>query len=69
LLVGMARSLLYRGLLDRSLEYAELAIEEGEKSGHAATFCRSLALIVPVFLTLADTSRLLKKSFCEAVGV
>ena len=57
LLVGMARSLLYRGLLDRSLEYAELAIEEGEKSGHAATFCRSLALIVPVFLTLADTRR------------
>jgi predicted ATPase/DNA-binding winged helix-turn-helix (wHTH) protein len=57
LLVGMARSLLYRGLLDRSLEYAELAIEEGEKSGHAATYCRSLALIVPVFLTLADTRR------------
>jgi predicted ATPase len=57
LLVGMARSLLYRGLLDRSLEYAKLAIEEGEKSGHPATFCRSLALIVPVFLTMADTIR------------
>jgi predicted ATPase/DNA-binding winged helix-turn-helix (wHTH) protein len=57
LLVGMARSLLYRGLLDRSLEYAKLAIEEGEKSGHPATFCRSLALIVPVFLTIADTRR------------
>jgi tetratricopeptide (TPR) repeat protein len=57
LLVGMARSLLYRGLLDRSLEYAKLAIEEGEKSGHPATFCRSLALIVPVFLTVADTRR------------
>jgi tetratricopeptide (TPR) repeat protein len=57
LLVGMARSLLYRGLLDRSLEYAKLAIEEGEKSGHPATFCRSLALIVPVFLTMADTRR------------
>jgi len=55
LLVGMARSLLYRGLLDRSLEYAKLAIEEGEKSGHPATFCRSLALIIPVFLTMADT--------------
>src|SRR6266478_320251 len=54
LLVGMARSLLYRGLLDQSLEYAKLAIEEGEKSGHPATFCRSLALIVPVFLTMAD---------------
>jgi predicted ATPase/DNA-binding winged helix-turn-helix (wHTH) protein len=57
LLVGMARSLLYRGLLDRSLEYAKLAIEEGEKSGHAATLCRSLALIVPVFLIMADTRR------------
>jgi predicted ATPase len=57
LLVGMARSLLYRGLLDRSLEYANLAIEEGEKSGHPATFCRSLALIVPVYLTMADTGR------------
>jgi tetratricopeptide (TPR) repeat protein len=57
LLVGMARSLLYRGLLDRSLEYAKLAVEEGEKSGHPATFCRSLALIVPVFLTMADTRR------------
>jgi predicted ATPase/DNA-binding winged helix-turn-helix (wHTH) protein len=57
LLVGMARSLLYRGLLDRSLQYAKLAIEESEKSGHPATFCRSLALIVPVFLTMADTRR------------
>jgi len=57
LLVGIARSLLYRGLLDRSLAYAKLAIEEGEKSGHPATFCRSLALIVPVFLTMADTRR------------
>jgi predicted ATPase/DNA-binding winged helix-turn-helix (wHTH) protein len=57
LLVGMARSLLYRGLLDRSLEYAKLAIEEGEKSDHAATLCRSLALIVPVFLIMADTRR------------
>jgi tetratricopeptide (TPR) repeat protein len=57
LLVGMARSLLYRGLLDQSLKYAELAIEEGKKSGHPATFCRSLALIVPVFLTMADARR------------
>jgi predicted ATPase/DNA-binding winged helix-turn-helix (wHTH) protein len=57
LLVGMARSLLYKGLLDRSLESAKLAIDEGQKSGHPATFCRSLALIVPVFLTMADTRR------------
>jgi predicted ATPase/DNA-binding winged helix-turn-helix (wHTH) protein len=54
LLVGMARSLLYRGLLDQSLDYAERAREEGRRSGHPATFCRSLALVVPVFLTMAD---------------
>jgi predicted ATPase/DNA-binding winged helix-turn-helix (wHTH) protein len=54
LLVGMARSLLYRGLLDQSLEYAKRATEEGKKSGHPATFCRSLALVLPVFLTMAD---------------
>jgi predicted ATPase/DNA-binding winged helix-turn-helix (wHTH) protein len=54
LLVGMARSLLYRGLLDQSLDYAKRAREEGRRSGHPATFCRSLALVVPVFLTMAD---------------
>jgi predicted ATPase/DNA-binding winged helix-turn-helix (wHTH) protein len=54
LLVGMARSLLYRGLLDQSLDYAKRAREEGRKSGHPATFCRSLALVVPVFLTMTD---------------
>jgi predicted ATPase/DNA-binding winged helix-turn-helix (wHTH) protein len=54
LLVGMARSLLYRGLLDQSLDYAKRAREEGKKSGHPATFCRSLALVLPVFLTTAD---------------
>jgi tetratricopeptide (TPR) repeat protein len=54
LLVGMARSLLYRGLLDQSLDYAKRAREEGRKSGHPATFCRSLALVVPVFLTMVD---------------
>ena len=54
LLVGMARSLLYRGLLDQSLDYAKRAREEGKKSGQPATFCRSLALVLPVFLTMAD---------------
>jgi len=54
LLVGMARSLLYRGLLDQSLDYAKRAREEGKNSGHPATFCRSLALVLPVFLTTAD---------------
>jgi tetratricopeptide (TPR) repeat protein len=57
LLVGMARSLLYRGLLDQSLDYARLAIEEAEKSGHPATLCRSLSLVLPVYLALADLRR------------
>jgi predicted ATPase/DNA-binding winged helix-turn-helix (wHTH) protein len=57
LLVGMARCLLYRGLLDQSLEYARLAIEEGEKSGHPATLCRCLSLVLPVYLALADSRR------------
>jgi predicted ATPase/DNA-binding winged helix-turn-helix (wHTH) protein len=54
LLVGMARSLLYRGLFDQARAYAKLALEEGEKSGHPATLCRTLSLILPVYLTLAD---------------
>jgi tetratricopeptide (TPR) repeat protein len=57
LLVGMARSLLYRGLLDQSLDYARLAIEEAEKSAHPATLCRSLSLVLPVYLALADFRR------------
>jgi predicted ATPase/DNA-binding winged helix-turn-helix (wHTH) protein len=57
LLAGMARSLLYRGVLDRSLDYARLAIEEGEKFGHPATLCRSLILILPVYLALDDWQR------------
>jgi predicted ATPase/DNA-binding winged helix-turn-helix (wHTH) protein len=57
LLVGMARCLLFRGLLDQSLDYAKRAIEEGEKSNHPATLCRSLSLVLPVYLTVADTRR------------
>jgi predicted ATPase/DNA-binding winged helix-turn-helix (wHTH) protein len=57
LLVGMARSLLYRGLLSQSLDYARLAIEEGEKSNHPATLCRSLSFVLPVYLALADSRR------------
>jgi predicted ATPase/DNA-binding winged helix-turn-helix (wHTH) protein len=56
-LAGMARSLLYRGLLDQSLDYARLAIEEGEKSGSPTTLCRSLILILPVYLALEDWQR------------
>jgi predicted ATPase/DNA-binding winged helix-turn-helix (wHTH) protein len=57
LLVGMARCLLYRGLLDQSLDYAKRAMEEGEKSNHPATLCRSLSLVLPVYLALADSRR------------
>ena len=57
LLVGMARCLLYRGLLDQSLDYAKRAIKEGEKSNHPATLCRSLSLVLPVYLALADSRR------------
>jgi predicted ATPase/DNA-binding winged helix-turn-helix (wHTH) protein len=57
LLAGMARCLLYSGLLDQSLDHARRAIEEGEKSGHPATLCQSLSLVLPVYLTLADSHR------------
>jgi tetratricopeptide (TPR) repeat protein len=56
-LAGMARSLLYRGPLDQSLDYARLAIKEGEKSGSPTTLCRSLILILPVYLALEDWQR------------
>ncbi len=55
LLVGMARCLLYSGLLEQSLYYARLAIEEGENSDHPATLCSSLSLVLPVYLALADS--------------
>jgi predicted ATPase len=57
LLVGLARSLLYRGLLDRALDHARLALEEAEKSSHPATLCRSLSFALPVYLALADSRR------------
>jgi predicted ATPase/DNA-binding winged helix-turn-helix (wHTH) protein len=57
LLVGMARSLLYRGLLDQSLDYARLAMEEGEKSGLPAILGRCLILLLPVYLALDDWQR------------
>ena len=57
LLVGMARCLLFRGQLDQSLHYATLAIEEGEESNHPVTLCRSLSLVLPLYLALADFHR------------
>jgi tetratricopeptide (TPR) repeat protein len=55
--IGMARSLLYRGLLNQALDYAERAIEEGKKSNHPATLCRSLSFVLPVYLASADSRR------------
>jgi predicted ATPase/DNA-binding winged helix-turn-helix (wHTH) protein len=57
LLVGMARCLLYGGLIDQSLDHAKRAIEEAEKSAHTATLCQSLSLVLPVYLTMADIGR------------
>jgi tetratricopeptide (TPR) repeat protein len=57
LLVGIARCLLFGGLLDDSLDYAKRAIEEAEKSNHPATLCRSLSLVLPVYLAVADSRR------------
>jgi tetratricopeptide (TPR) repeat protein len=49
-LAGMARSLLYRGSLVQSLDYANRAIDEGKRSGRPAIMCRALAMVFPVFL-------------------
>src|SRR5260370_33197017 len=49
-LAGMARSLLYRGLLVQSLDYANRAIDEGKRSGRPAILCRVLVMVFPVFL-------------------
>jgi tetratricopeptide (TPR) repeat protein len=49
-LAGMARSLLYRGLLVQSLDFAKRAIDEGKRSGRPAILCRALAMVFPVFL-------------------
>jgi predicted ATPase/DNA-binding winged helix-turn-helix (wHTH) protein len=57
LLAGMAHCLLFTGLLDQSLDYAKRAIEDGEKSDHPATLCRSLSMVLPVYLALADFRR------------
>lgn len=52
--IGMTRCLMYRGLLDQSLNYARLAIEEAEKSGHPAILCRCLIWVLPLYLALDD---------------
>jgi len=56
-LAGMARCLLYRGLLDQALDYADLAIDEGRKSGRPAILCRALVLVFPVFLASGNAER------------
>jgi predicted ATPase/DNA-binding winged helix-turn-helix (wHTH) protein len=56
-LAGMARCLLYRGFLDQALDYADLAIDEGRKSGRPAILCRALVLVFPVFLASGNAER------------
>jgi predicted ATPase len=56
-LAGLARCLLYRGMLDQALDHADLAIDEGRKSGRAATLCRILGMAFPVFLASGNTER------------
>jgi predicted ATPase/DNA-binding winged helix-turn-helix (wHTH) protein len=56
-LAGMARCLLYRGLLDQALDYADLAIDEGRKSCRPAILCRALVLVFPVFLASGNAER------------
>jgi hypothetical protein len=46
----MARSLLYRGLLVKSLDYANRAIDEAKRAGCPGILCRALAMVFPVFL-------------------
>jgi predicted ATPase/DNA-binding winged helix-turn-helix (wHTH) protein len=53
-LAGIARSLLYRGLIEQAQVFARLAVEEAEKSGRPATVCRSIAVVLPVFLAVED---------------
>jgi predicted ATPase len=56
-LAGMARSLLYRGLLVQSLDYANRAIDEGKRSGRPAILCRAHAMVFPVFLASGNAER------------
>jgi tetratricopeptide (TPR) repeat protein len=39
------------------VDYADLAIDEGRKSGRPATLCRALVLVFPVFLALGNAER------------
>src|ERR1700750_311393 len=55
--IGMARCLMYRGLLDQSLNYARLAIEEAEKCTQPAIMCRCLIWVLPLYLALDDRQR------------
>jgi tetratricopeptide (TPR) repeat protein len=55
--IGMARCLMYQGLLDQSLNYARLAIEEAEKCNQPAIMCRCLIWVLPLYLALDDRQR------------
>jgi predicted ATPase/DNA-binding winged helix-turn-helix (wHTH) protein len=55
-LAGMARSLLYRGLLVKSLDYANRAIDEAKRAGRPGILCRALAMVFPVFLASGNAA-------------
>ena len=57
-IVGMARSLFYKGRLGQASAYAKRAIELAEESDRPAALCRSLIMVLPVFLALAEFAQL-----------
>jgi hypothetical protein len=49
-----SRSLWFTGKVDHALRYAEIAIEEGEKSGQIFVLCGSLMLTMPIYFWVDD---------------
>ena len=52
--VGIARTFLYRGMLDRAVIHAKRALDLAEETGRPAALCGSLILVLPVFLSMAE---------------
>jgi len=53
-LVCTSRSLWFTGKVDHALRYAEMAIEEGEKSGQMIALCGSLIRTMPIYFWVDD---------------
>ena len=49
-----SRSLWFTGKVDHALRYAEMAIEEGDKSGQMIVPCGSLMLTMPIYFWVGD---------------